>query len=107
MIEVTGLAQLDNAFERAATRSEPIEGLHFGVNSLVRNAHVLCGAVKIAPQSAAKSTSDKSAAGRLLGERWRSKPSPQYALISGSGRVWILGNSPGNLGHAHARMRVV
>ena len=38
MIEVTGLAQLDNAFERVATRSEPIEGLHFRVNSLVRNA---------------------------------------------------------------------
>jgi hypothetical protein len=38
MIEVTGLAQLDHAFERAATRSEPIEGFHFAVNSLVRNA---------------------------------------------------------------------
>lgn len=48
-VTVTGLAQLDNAFERVATLSEPIEGLHFGVNSLVRNAHVLYGAVKIAP----------------------------------------------------------
>jgi hypothetical protein len=38
MIEVEGLAQLDTAFERVATRSEPIEGLHFAVNSLVRNA---------------------------------------------------------------------
>ncbi len=38
MIEVTGLAQLDNAFERVATRDEPIEGFHFAVNSLVRNA---------------------------------------------------------------------
>jgi hypothetical protein len=38
MIEVTGLAQLDKAFGRVATRDEPIEGLHFAVNSLVRNA---------------------------------------------------------------------
>lgn len=33
MIEVTGLAQLDNAFERVATRNEPIEEFHFAVNS--------------------------------------------------------------------------
>ena len=38
IIEVTGLAQLDNAFDRVASRGEPIEGLHFAVNSLVRNA---------------------------------------------------------------------
>jgi hypothetical protein len=38
MIEVTGLAQLDKAFGRVATRDEPIEVLHFAVNSLVRNA---------------------------------------------------------------------
>jgi hypothetical protein len=38
MIDVTGLAQLDNAFERVASRGEPIEGLHFAVNTLVRNA---------------------------------------------------------------------
>ena len=38
MIELTGLAQLDQAFGRVAARSEPIEGLHFAVNSLVRNA---------------------------------------------------------------------
>src|SRR5947209_6654362 len=38
MIQVTGLAQLDRAFGRVATRAEPIEGLHFAVNSLVRNA---------------------------------------------------------------------
>jgi hypothetical protein len=38
MIELTGLAQLDQAFGRVAARAEPIEGLHFAVNSLVRNA---------------------------------------------------------------------
>ena len=38
MIEVTGLAQLDAAFELVAARGEPTEGFHFGVNSLVRNA---------------------------------------------------------------------
>ena len=38
MIEVNGLAQLDKAFRQVATRAEPIEGLHFAVNSLVQNA---------------------------------------------------------------------
>ncbi len=38
MIEVKDLAQLEAAFERVATRSEPAEGFHFGVNSLVQNA---------------------------------------------------------------------
>jgi hypothetical protein len=38
MIEGTGLAQIDKAFERVASRAEPTEGFHFGVNSLVRNA---------------------------------------------------------------------
>ncbi len=38
MIEVRDLAQLDAAFGRAAGRREPIEGFHFGVNSLVTNA---------------------------------------------------------------------
>jgi hypothetical protein len=38
MIEVSGLAQLDHAFERVACRSEPVEGFHFAVNSLVQNA---------------------------------------------------------------------
>jgi hypothetical protein len=38
MIEVTGLAQLDTAFEHVAGRREPVEGYHFGVNSLVTNA---------------------------------------------------------------------
>jgi hypothetical protein len=37
-IEVRGLAQLDTAFERVAGRREPVEGFHFGVNSLVTNA---------------------------------------------------------------------
>ena len=38
MIEVKDLAQLDAAFQRVASRAEPAEGFHFGVNSLVRNA---------------------------------------------------------------------
>ena len=38
MIEVRDLAQLDTAFERVAGRREPVEGFHFGVNSLVTNA---------------------------------------------------------------------
>jgi len=38
MIEVKDLAQLDRAFERVSSRREPVEGFHFGVNSLVRNA---------------------------------------------------------------------
>jgi hypothetical protein len=37
MIEVTDLAQLDAAFDRAASRKEPVEGFHFGVNSLVQD----------------------------------------------------------------------
>ncbi len=38
MVEVRDLAQLDSAFARVAGRREPVEGLHFGVNSLVTNA---------------------------------------------------------------------
>ena len=38
MIEVRDLAQLDAAFARVASRSEPTEGFHFGVNSLVTDA---------------------------------------------------------------------
>jgi hypothetical protein len=38
MIEVRNLAQLEEAFQRVAGRREPVEGFHFGVNSLVRNA---------------------------------------------------------------------
>ena len=38
MIEVRDLAQLDTAFDRVAGRREPVEGFHFGVNSLVTNA---------------------------------------------------------------------
>jgi hypothetical protein len=38
MIEVKDLAQLDAAFARAADRREPVEGYHFGVNSLVTDA---------------------------------------------------------------------
>lgn len=38
MIEVRDLTQLDAAFSRVASRQEPVEGFHFGVNSLVQNA---------------------------------------------------------------------
>jgi hypothetical protein len=38
MIEVKDLAQLETAFQRVAIRREPVEGFHFGVNSLVQNA---------------------------------------------------------------------
>jgi hypothetical protein len=38
MMEVRDLAQLDRAFDRVSERSEPTEGFHFGVNSLVQNA---------------------------------------------------------------------
>jgi hypothetical protein len=35
---VDDLAQLDRAFQAAATRAEPIEGAHHAVNHMVRNA---------------------------------------------------------------------
>ena len=38
MIETKNLAQLDAAFHAVASRREPVEGVHFGVNSLVQNA---------------------------------------------------------------------
>ena len=38
MIEVRDLAQLEAAFQQVAGRREPVEGFHFGVNSLVQNA---------------------------------------------------------------------
>jgi len=37
MMEFTDLAQLDAAFNRVGSRREPIESLHFGVNSSVQN----------------------------------------------------------------------
>jgi len=38
MIEIRDLAQLDAAFTRVATRTEPVEGLHFAVNSMTSDA---------------------------------------------------------------------
>ncbi len=38
LIEVKNLAQLEDAFQRASARREPVEEFHFGANSLVRNA---------------------------------------------------------------------
>ena len=38
MLEFEGLAQLDELFGQVASRTEPIEGLHHGVNSLVQDA---------------------------------------------------------------------
>jgi hypothetical protein len=37
MIETRDMAQLDAAFRHVATRAEPVEGAHHGVNSLVVN----------------------------------------------------------------------
>ena len=37
IIEVRDLAQLEVAFQRVASRREPIEGVHHGLNSLVQN----------------------------------------------------------------------
>jgi hypothetical protein len=37
LIETRDLAQLDAAFATVATRDEPVEGAHHGVNSLVTN----------------------------------------------------------------------
>ena len=38
MLEFEGMAQLDATFARVAARSEPIESLHHGVNSRVKDA---------------------------------------------------------------------
>src|SRR5947209_8186262 len=38
MIEIRDLAQLDAAFAKVASRRDPVEGLHFAVNSLVTDA---------------------------------------------------------------------
>ncbi len=37
LIETRDLAQLDAAFTAASMRNEPVEGAHYGVNSLVQN----------------------------------------------------------------------
>jgi hypothetical protein len=37
LIETRDLAQLDGAFQAVSQRDEPVEGAHFGVNSLVTN----------------------------------------------------------------------
>jgi len=38
IIEVKDLAQLDAAFNLVASRRDPVEGFHHGMNSLVQNA---------------------------------------------------------------------
>ena len=38
MIEVKDLRQLEESFARVASRRDPVEGLHFAVNSLVTDA---------------------------------------------------------------------
>jgi len=38
MMEFKDLTQLDAAFNRVGSRRDPVEGVHFGVNSLVQNA---------------------------------------------------------------------
>jgi hypothetical protein len=37
MMEVRDLHQLEDAFQRVASRRDPVEGFHFGVNSQVQN----------------------------------------------------------------------
>ena len=37
MIELEDLSQLDRLFKRVTSRAEPVESLHHGVNSLVRD----------------------------------------------------------------------
>ena len=37
MIEVRDLTQLEAAFQRVASRRDPVEKFHFGANSLVQN----------------------------------------------------------------------
>jgi hypothetical protein len=37
MIETRDMKQLEDAFQRVAGRRDPVEGFHFGVNSLVQN----------------------------------------------------------------------
>lgn len=37
VMETRDLAQLEEAFNHVATRSEPVESVHFGVNSKVQN----------------------------------------------------------------------
>ena len=38
IIETRDMAQLEQAFQAAASRREPVESLHFSLNSLVQNA---------------------------------------------------------------------
>lgn len=38
IIETTSLGQLEQAFRDVSSRSEPVEGVHHGLNSLVQNA---------------------------------------------------------------------
>ena len=38
VMETKNMAQLDEAFQHVATRAEPVESVHFGVNSKVQNA---------------------------------------------------------------------
>jgi len=37
MIETTDMKQLEDAFQRVASRRDPVESFHFAVNSLVQN----------------------------------------------------------------------
>ncbi len=46
-MEARDLVQRDRAFEHVAARSEPVEGFHFGVNSLVQNERALVRLVPV------------------------------------------------------------
>jgi hypothetical protein len=57
VIETRDLAQLDRAFNRVASRREPVESVHHGVNSLVCNA--IFGLYRDFPDSARFSGEEK------------------------------------------------
>ncbi len=57
MVETETLAQLDAAFQAVATRDEPVETLHHGVNSRVTNARF--GLYRDFPDPVRKSGAEK------------------------------------------------
>jgi hypothetical protein len=60
LIETRDLAQLDAAFAVVSTRANPIEEFHHGVNSLVTNFMLPCGATfQIRKGSLGRSDSDR------------------------------------------------
>jgi len=96
MIEVKDLAQLDHAFARVAGRSEPVEGFHFAVNSLVQNARF--GLYRDFPdpfrQRGQEKFSDLDRAGRGA-DQWidRAQPLPQCCSMKRFTSAWTSASS--------------